>query len=207
VLTGFKYIAEKIKEFESEPDGPTYLFGGEESYGYLVGTTIRDKDAVSAATLTAELTLYHVSRGHSLIDRLRQLWSQFGYFEDALLSTYFEGMAGLETMQSLMGQLRSAPPAHFGGIAVECLKDYSNATTTTIATGAVEKNIDLPASNVLQFILEDGSIVTARPSGTEPKIKFYTSCCSGAGVPLEQAQKQVSAKIAAIMSQLKGLVK
>lgn len=207
VLTGFKYIAEKIKEFESQPDGPTYLFGGEESYGFLVGTSIRDKDAVSAATLTAELTLYHVSQGNSLIDRLRQLWSQFGYFEEALLSTYFEGMAGLETMRSLMQQLRTTPPAQIGGMAVDCMKDYSNGTTTTLSSGSVENNIDLPASNVLQFILEDGSIVTARPSGTEPKIKFYTSCCSKPGVALEQAQKQVSAKIAAIMGQLKGLVK
>jgi phosphoglucomutase len=202
VLTGFKYIGEKIREFEASPDGPTYIFGGEESYGYLVNTNVRDKDAVSAATMTAELTLYHASQGRSLFDRLRQLWQQFGYFEETLISKTFKGEAGLRTMNDLMEHLRQNPPEIFAGQAVARIKDYKNSVTYEIETRRYLKNIDLPASNVLQFILVDGSVITARPSGTEPKIKFYASCRGPVGRDLASAMKEVKKKILAISQAL-----
>src|SRR6056297_3909457 len=128
VLTGFKYIAEKIKEFEST--GETYIFGGEESYGYLVTDKIRDKDAVSAAFLTAEMALYHRTRGKTLLDRLNEIYQEYGYFQEILVSRAFKGMSGKETMDGLMRRLRENFPVEVGGIAVTQVKDYCQASTT-----------------------------------------------------------------------------
>jgi phosphoglucomutase len=201
-LTGFKYIGEKIREFESDGSGFSYIFGGEESYGYLVNTEVRDKDAVSAATMTVEMALYHKSQGRTLLDQLRNIWSKYGYFQEALISKTFKGQTGLNAMKALMEKLRNDPPKLFAGQKVAAVKDYSNGTTTTPATGSKEKNINLPSSNVLQFILEDNSIVTVRPSGTEPKIKFYVSCRSEKGTGLNDAMKIVAGKIEAISAEL-----
>jgi phosphoglucomutase len=176
-LTGFKYIAAKIKEFESS-GGPTYVFGCEESYGYLVGSAVRDKDAVSAATMTAEMTLYHVSQGKTLLDRLDEIYREYGYFEEVLISGEFTGEEGFKAMQDLMERLRIETPASWGGQAIRVIKDYREGTTRNLETGTTSHDIELPPSNVLQFILNDSTIVTARPSGTEPKIKFYASCRS-----------------------------
>jgi phosphoglucomutase len=202
VLTGFKYIAEKIRQFESRPDGPVFLFGNEESYGYLTSSAVRDKDAVSAAVMTAELTLFHRSRGKTLMGRLRELWQEFGYFTETGVSGAFKGEAGRASMQKLMETLRRAPPSEFAGVSVVKIKDYLNGTTKG-REGRVVKDIDLPSSNVLQFFLEDGSLVTARPSGTEPKIKFYVSCRSRAGMPLEAAVAAAGRKSDAIIAQVK----
>ncbi len=193
VLTGFKYIAEKIKEFEST--GEKYIFGGEESYGYLVTDKVRDKDAVTAAFLTVELTLYLRSQGKSVLDRLKEIWQEFGYYEELLISRYLKGEKGKIQMTEMMSSMRTDPPVKLGGIPVSFMKDYKTGETYNLKDGIKEKDINLPSSNVLQFLLEDGSMVTIRPSGTEPKIKFYASCKGEPGQSLYISKKQVSEKL------------
>ena len=205
-LTGFKYIGEKIREFESQKEGPSYIAGGEESYGYLVNTEVRDKDAVSAATMTAEMALYHRTQGRTLLDQLRVIWKKHGYFQETLISKTFKGESGLKTMKELMEKLRKNPPSMFAGQKVISVKDYQNGTTFNPVTNSRKNDIDLPSSNVLQFILEDKSVVTARPSGTEPKVKFYASCRSQRGMELDAAMKIVAQKIDAISAQLNEFV-
>ncbi len=201
-LTGFKYIGEKIREFESMPDGPDYLVGGEESYGYLVNTEVRDKDAVSAATMTAECALYHASEGRTLFDQLRVLWKKHGYYQETLISKTFKGEAGLKKMNELMDSLRKNPPEVFAGQPLQMIRDYQNGSTWYVKEKQTRKDIALPSSNVLQFVLQDGSIVTARPSGTEPKIKFYASCRSDVLDGLDNAISSVRKKIDAITDAL-----
>ena len=204
VLTGFKYIADKIKQFETS--GETYVFGGEESYGYLATDKIRDKDAVSAAFLTAEMALYHRTRSKSLLDRLNEIYQKYGFFQEILVSRAFKGMSGKATMDGLMRRLRENPPTEVGGITVSQVKDYYEGTTTDLQSGVSRQDIDLPSSNVLQFILQDSSIVTARPSGTEPKIKFYASCRGTAGQELEQAKAEVGRRLDKIQATIDGWV-
>jgi len=206
VLTGFKYICHKMREFESQKDGPNYVVGGEESYGYLVNTEVRDKDAVSASAMTVEMALYHKSQGRTLWDQLREIWKRHGYFREALISKAFKGESGLGAMRALMERLRKSPPQLFAGQKVVSVKDYLTGETIIPATGKHEKNIDLPSSNVLQFVLEDDSIVTVRPSGTEPKIKFYISCRAVKGMGLGEAEKLVGGKIEAITKELNEIV-
>jgi phosphoglucomutase len=206
VLTGFKYIGEKMREFETRADGPQYVFGTEESYGFLVNTSVRDKDAVSAAVMTAEMALYHHSKGRSLLDRLNAIYETFGYFEETQVSRYFKGESGAAVMGNLMARLRTSPPASIGGRNIMCVKDYKAGTTLDMKTGNSEKNIALPPSNVLQFLCEDGAVITARPSGTEPKIKFYASCRSEKGLKLDEAQKAVRAAIDEVRKEIVILV-
>ena len=206
VLTGFKYIAEKMRLFETQTNGPVFIFGGEESYGYLVNTSVRDKDAVSAATMAAEMALYHVSRGNTVIGRLRQIYEKYGYFEEAQVSRYFKGESGLQIMNNLMTKLRTRPPATVAGQRVVFMKDFQDHTTLDVSTGLKVKDIDLPASNVLQFFCEDLTIITARPSGTEPKIKFYASCRGPQGLPFAKASGMVGAKIKAIKQDLNLII-
>ncbi len=201
VLTGFKFIGAKMKEFE-DAGKYNYVFGGEESYGFLVENSVRDKDAISAATMTAEMTLWNISRGMSVVDHLNEIYKKFGYYKEILISKYFKGISGAEIMNNLMYTLRNETPVELGGIKVDSLIDYKNGTTKVVSSGEVLNNIDLPSSNVLQFILEEGSIVTARPSGTEPKIKFYASCCSIAGLEISEAKKSVDKKIEDIENSL-----
>jgi phosphoglucomutase len=205
-LTGFKYIGEKIREFETQPDGPNFIVGYEESYGYLIGTGVRDKDAVSAAAMTCEMALYHLSKGMSVLDRLNWLYKEYGYFEESLISKYFKGESGLKIMRKFMDMLRNKSPKAFGGVKVVVVKDYIYHTTLDIVLGVKEKNISLPASNVLQFFLEDNSIISVRPSGTEPKIKFYASVRSGKGMELEEAKKIVGNKIKDIEEEINTLI-
>jgi phosphoglucomutase len=206
VLTGFKYIAEKIHQFESGSGGLSYVFGGEESYGYLVGTSVRDKDAVSAAAMTAEMALYHRSRGRTVLQRLDEIYSKYGYFLELQVSRHFKGETGLGAMAALMKKLRNTPPDSIAGQAVVTIKDYQDGTVSDRISGKLEKTIDLPLSNVLQFILSDDSIVTARPSGTEPKIKFYASICGGKGDTLGTAKKAVAAKAEAVKKDVRQLI-
>lgn len=191
-LTGFKWIAAKIREFESTPDGPTFIMGDEESYGYMLGSEVRDKDGITAALLTAELHVYHESRGSSLLKRLEEIYEEFGYFEERTVSAYFRGITGTEKMAAMMDDLRATPPRKLGGVDVVSVRDVKTGTTTTVADGSVAKDVDLPSSNVLQFFLADGSRVSARPSGTEPKIKFYMSVRGPAGGGAD-ARKEVGA--------------
>jgi len=205
VLTGFKYIGEKMREFE-ETGSHSYVFGGEESYGFLVENEVRDKDAVSAATMSAEMALWNVSQGRTVLDHLNDIYKRFGYFEETLISQYFKGQSGQQVMADLMASLRKTPPVSLGGVTVTALKDYKDGTTRNLLTSEMDTDIDLPSSNVLQFVLEDGSLITARPSGTEPKIKFYASICSEKGMNLGDARKQVSAKMAAIEKDIMALM-
>lgn len=207
VLTGFKWICAKIREFEAAPDGPKYIFGGEESYGFLVGTSVRDKDGVSAAAMVCEMALYNLSQGRSMLDHLNQLYEDFGYYEEILISQYFEGQEGHQIMQKLMSDLRNNPPQDFGGLQIIKIKDYKEGKTKELERGKTIQNIDLPSSNVLQFLLKDGSMVTARPSGTEPKIKFYASVRAARKTPLAAAKETVELKIKNIEEQIRDLVK
>jgi phosphoglucomutase len=192
VLTGFKFIGEKIRQFEAD-SAHTYVFGGEESYGYLVGTSVRDKDAVSAASMTAEMALWNQSRRMTVMDHLKELWSKFGFWQEMLISRDFEGQKGQLIMSDLMTSLRDDPPKSIASISITEMKDYREGSTLNILDGNIVKDILLPSSNVLQFLLEDGSLITARPSGTEPKIKFYASCRSENGSNPEGATKELAA--------------
>ncbi|MFN2311611.1 MAG: phospho-sugar mutase [Spirochaetia bacterium] len=205
-LTGFKHIAGLIRDFEQQEDGPNYVIGGEESYGYMIGTEVRDKDAVSATVLTVEMALFHVSQGKSVLQRLEEIYSEYGYFQEETISEYFSGQQGQETMQAMMKNLREAPPKVFGEITVKKVKDYKNGTSFDWASGRTNQDIDLPRSNVLQYFLEDGSIVSARPSGTEPKIKFYASCCDDDELPLPEAKKRVAEKLEMVRIEVQGWI-
>lgn len=205
-LTGFKYIGEKIGQFESQTNGPSYVFGGEESYGYLVNTEARDKDAVSAAAIVVEMALYHRMAGRTLFDQLEILWKRFGYFQETQIAETFKGQSGLEIMRKLMERLRTDPPESIAEVAVVELRDLRDGTVRRFSGGKASREITLPSSDVLQFILEDHSIITARPSGTEPKIKFYASCRGLPGSPLEQSRKEVSQRLSAISEAIKALI-
>ena len=198
VLTGFKHIATVIRELENNPGTGTYVAGGEESYGFLIGTDVRDKDAISATMITAEMALYHLSQGKSVMDRLRELYEQFGYYEEIQVSRYFRGARGKSIMNDLMAELRAHPPREIGAVPVVTVKDYKDGTTRALSTGHAEHDINLPSSNVLQFILADETVVSARPSGTEPKIKFYASVNGAAGVPLATTVPEVQERLARV---------
>ena len=205
-LTGFKFIAAKIKEFESTLGGLEYVFGGEESYGYLVGTQVRDKDAVTAATMAAELTLYHVARGVTLIERLNEIYRKYGFFEELLVSKNFAGQEGFNAMQALMDRLRANPPRQWAGQELQIVKDFLDGTTRYLQDDRVGEDLHLPSSNVLQFVLCDETVITVRPSGTEPKIKFYASCRSGNSVDLQAAKREVGQKIEKIREEIHSLI-
>ena len=204
VLTGFKYIAEKIRVFESS--GESYVFGGEESYGYLVETETRDKDAVSAAALTVEMALYLRSKGLTVLDRLYELYRRFGYYEEFQISKEFKGERGLTVMRGLIEALRQGPPERFGNMPVSEMRDYRDGSTR-YPDGRHERNISLPSSNVLQFILENGSVITVRPSGTEPKLKFYCSVRTEPGMVLDAARSAAGSLSSAIRNDLELIAK
>lgn len=171
VLTGFKYIAELIREREGKMD---FVGGGEESYGYLSGDRVRDKDAIMACALIAEMAAWAKDQGMSLYDMLLDLYAQFGLYLEDLINVTKTGRDGIAEMNQMMDGFRSAPPAQLGGSAVVWLRDYKAQTAKNLQTGEVSPT-GLPTSNVIQFVTADGTVVTARPSGTEPKIKFYIS--------------------------------
>jgi phosphoglucomutase len=196
-LTGFKHIATIMRELDAHPQQGTYVMGDEESYGYLIGTEVRDKDAITATVLTAEMALYLVSQGKSVLDRLNEIYTQHGYHEEIQISRYFEGQSGGDVMSALMRTLREQPPSQIAGEAVVKVYDYQEQTIRS-SEGTVEGTLELPQSNVLQFALADETVVSARPSGTEPKIKFYASVSEKPGVPLASARKTVGGKLNAI---------
>ena len=171
VLTGFKFIGEVIKKHEAEGHG-TYLLGFEESYGYLKGTYARDKDAVVATVLICEMAAYYKKQGMTLYDAMEALYARYGYYMEAQVSVTMEGLDGIAKIKALMERLRENPPTELGGCAVASVRDYRAGTITDVKTG-VSVPTGLPASNVLYYETADGNVVVARPSGTEPKIKFY----------------------------------
>lgn len=171
VLTGFKWIAELIREKEGTED---YIIGGEESYGLLVGSRLRDKDAVSAVAILCEMAAYEKNKGRSLFEKLTDLYIQYGFYKEQLLSITKKGMRGQEEIAEMMESFRKNTPKAINGAPVVQLLDYELKKGRNPVTGE-EWDIRLPKSNVLQLILEDGSKISARPSGTEPKIKFYFS--------------------------------
>ncbi|MBD0403058.1 phospho-sugar mutase [Flammeovirga sp. EKP202] len=171
VLTGFKYIAEVIKEKEGKEN---FIVGGEESYGYLIGDSVRDKDAIAASSMICEMAAYYKNEGKSMFDQLIDIYVEHGYFKEKLISITKKGMSGAEEIANMMKELRANPPATINGSTVLEMRDYQSSVATDLVTKA-ECAIDLPKSNVLQFFLEDGTKISARPSGTEPKIKFYFS--------------------------------
>ena len=205
-LTGFKHIASIMRDLEENPDGPVFIMGDEESYGYLIGTEVRDKDSITATMLTIEMALHWRKSGLSVLDRLEQLWQQFGYWEEKTISKYFEGQAGKEIMAGVMKQLREDAPKEFGGVTVDRVFDIQNDTITYPGDGRREAGPGLPSSNVLQYFLANGAKVSVRPSGTEPKIKFYASCHSMPGMELAAARAEVAEQITAIERDLMKII-
>jgi phosphoglucomutase len=171
VLTGFKWIAELIKEKEAKEN---YVIGGEESYGLMIGSQLRDKDAVSAVAILCEMAAYEKSKGRSLYQKLLQLYLEYGFYKESLISITKKGRDGQQQIADMMERFRNNPPKVLAGSKVVELLDYEKRVKTNLLDNK-QSSIALPKSNVLQFILDDGSKISARPSGTEPKIKFYFS--------------------------------
>jgi len=171
VLTGFKWIAALIKEKEGKEN---YVIGGEESFGLMIGDELRDKDAVSAVALLCEMAAYEKSKGRSLYAKLIDLYVEYGIFKEGLISITKKGMNGAAEIAEMMQEYRASPPKTIDGVAVKELLDYELQVGKNLQTGD-SWMINLPKSNVLQFALTDGTKISARPSGTEPKIKFYFS--------------------------------
>lgn len=172
-LTGFKFICGKIREFEETGYG-TFVFGYEESYGYLAGDFVRDKDGVIASMLICEMAAYYKSKGMTLYDALEDIWDRFGYYRDELRTITLVGKEGMEKIKSIMEGLRRDQPHEMAGVEVEEIEDYLESRKVNLTTGE-ESSIDLPKSNVLKYKLVDDSWFAIRPSGTEPKIKLYFS--------------------------------
>lgn len=198
VLTGFKNIAAIILQLEGKE---TFIGGGEESYGYLVGDFVRDKDAVSAAAIFAELIAYYKTKGMNAMDVLAEIYSKFGFYKESLISVTKKGKDGAEQIQALMNGFRTNPPTQMNRIDVERIVDVKNSTVTHVKSGKVEK-LDMDKSNVMQFYLADGSKISARPSGTEPKIKYYFSVNTPLSSPSDY--RKVEAELIAKLEGLKN---
>ena len=169
VLTGFKFIGAKILELEGVEQ---FIAGGEESYGYMIGDFVRDKDAVAACSMIAEIAAWAREQGKTFFDVLVDIYKEYGFYKEGLVSVVRKGKSGAEEIQQMMRDYRTNPPAEIDGEKVVCIKDYQVLERKDLVSGKVTK-IDLPKSNVLQFFTEKGNKITVRPSGTEPKIKFY----------------------------------
>ena len=187
VLTGLKYIGEKIQQFNTAKD-KKYLFGFEESYGYLAGEFVRDKDAVIASMLIAEMTLYYKNKGMSLYEALIKLYERFGFFKEELVSLELKGKEGAEKISACIDSLRNEALTEVDGVKVETKLDYKLKVEENLLTSE-KKDINLPTSNVLKYILEDGSYFVVRPSGTEPKMKVYLAV---RGNSLENAESEIA---------------
>ena len=204
-LTGFKWIAADMARFE-KTGSINYVFGFEESYGYLVEKEVRDKDGVSAAAMCAEMTLYWRSKGKSLLNRLNELYETYGYYQDKAISKNFPGSSGVETMKGIMAKLRAEGLKNLGGKTVLKIRDVQQSIVYNPAEPAKKEVLNLPKSNVLQFFLDGGTIVSARPSGTEPKIKFYINSFVPAANGLESARKEADALINAIEKEINTIL-
>ena len=201
VLTGFKFIAEKIKEFEASGSN-TFLFGYEESYGYLIKDFARDKDAIQAAVLAVEVCAYYKKQGMTLYEGLLQVFKKYGFFLEGLRSLTLKGIEGGRQIQGILQHFRTNPPTEIAGQQVVVQEDYQSSKKLVFATN-VEEKINLPKSNVLKYFLADGTWVCLRPSGTEPKIKFYFGV---QGDSMEEAEGKLSAIIDTFMKRINSLI-
>ncbi|MBS1511797.1 MAG: phospho-sugar mutase [Bacteroidetes bacterium] len=201
VLTGFKWIASMIKEKEGKEN---YVIGGEESFGLMIGDKVRDKDAISAVALLSEMAAYEKNKGRTLFDKMIDMYLQYGLYKEALVSITKKGMNGVAEINAMMKEYRDNPPTQLDGVAVSELLDYEMQVGKNLSTGQ-SWPITLPKSNVLQFVLADGSKISARPSGTEPKIKFYFSVKGtlNSVADFSTAQKALDDKIARIVMEMK----
>lgn len=197
VLTGFKFIAEKIQEFE-EKHNHTYMMGFEESFGYLIKPFVRDKDAIQAVLVVAELAAYYRSRGLTLADGIEEIYKEYGYYAEKTISVTLSGVDGAEQIKAIMAKFRNNAPKEWNATAITVVEDFK-AQTATAADGTVT-NLTTPPSDVLKYTLADGSWIAVRPSGTEPKIKFYIAVV---GENNEESQ----AKIANIEAEINAFVK
>ena len=201
VLTGFKFIGQKILEFEKTGKG-TYLFGMEESYGCLTGTYARDKDAIVASMTLCEAAAYYKTKNMTLWDAMLAMYERYGYYKDDVTSITLKGIEGLAKIQSIMDTLRANAPAEIGKYQVTAVRDYKKDTITDVKTGAV-KPIGLPSSNVLYYELTDDAWVCVRPSGTEPKVKFYLGV---KGTSLDDAEKKSKELSAAVHTMIDAML-
>lgn len=200
VLTGFKFIAEKIQEFE-EKHNHTYMMGFEESFGYLIKPFVRDKDAIQAVLVVAELAAYYRSRGLTLADGIEEIYKEYGYYAEKTISVTLSGVDGAEQIKAIMAKFRNNAPTEWNATAITVVEDFK-AQTATVADGTVT-NLTTPPSDVLKYTLADGSWIAVRPSGTEPKIKFYIAVV---GETNEESQAKI-AKIANIEAEINAFVK
>ena len=196
-LTGFKWIADIIN---NKPE-MNFMVGGEESYGYLIGDSVRDKDAVASAVMIAEMAAYAKAQGRTVLEQLEAIHREFGQYQERLISITKKGRSGAQEIADMMTALRNDPPKTLAGSPVVIAIDHSNSTQTDLRTGATS-NTELPASNVLQFITEAGDKVSARPSGTEPKIKFYFSVCTNTGESHADTKAELERKIDTFIEEL-----
>lgn len=201
VLTGFKFIGQKILEFEKTGKG-TYLFGMEESYGCLTGTYARDKDAVVASMTLCEAAAYYKTKNMTLWDAMLAMYEKYGYYKDDVTAITLKGIEGLAKIQQIMDTLRENAPAEIGAYKVTAVRDYKKDTITDTATGAVRPT-GLPSSNVLYYEMTDDAWVCVRPSGTEPKVKFYLGV---KGTSLEDADAKSGALSAAVLEMINGML-
>ena len=197
VLTGFKFIAEKIQEFE-EKHNHTYMMGFEESFGYLIKPFVRDKDAIQAVLVVAELAAYYRSRGLTLADGIEEIYKEYGYYAEKTISVTLSGVDGAEQIKAIMGKFRDNGPKDFNATAISVTEDFK-AQTSTAADGSVTA-LTTPPSDVLKYTLADGSWIAVRPSGTEPKIKFYIAVVG-------DSNEDAHAKIAAIEAEINEFIK
>ena len=197
VLTGFKFIAEKIQEFE-EKHNHTYMMGFEESFGYLIKPFVRDKDAIQAVLVVAELAAYYRSRGLTLADGIEEIYKEYGYYAEKTISVTLSGVDGAEQIKAIMAKFRENGPKEFNATAVSITEDFK-AQTSTAADGTVT-TLTTPPSDVLKYTLADGSWIAVRPSGTEPKIKFYIAVVG-------ESNEDSQAKIANIEAEINAFVK
>jgi phosphoglucomutase len=198
VLTGFKFIGQQILGFENSGKG-TYLFGFEESYGCLIGTYARDKDAIVATMALCEAAAYYKTQGKTLWDAMIDMYEEFGYYKDDIQSVTLKGIEGLQKIQEIMESLRQNPPAEFAGHKVVSARDYKKDTITDLATGEV-KPTGLPKSNVLYYDLTDDAWVCVRPSGTEPKVKFYYGVKGSSLTDADEKSKEMGAAVLAMVN-------
>ena len=197
VLTGFKFIAEKIQEFE-EKHNHTYMMGFEESFGYLIKPFVRDKDAIQAVLVVAELAAYYRSRGLTLADGIEEIYKEYGYYAEKTISVTLSGVDGAEQIKAIMAKFRNNAPKEWNATAITVVEDFK-ARTSTAADGTVT-NLTTPPSDVLKYTLADGSWIAVRPSGTEPKIKFYIAVVG-------ESNEDSQAKIANIEAEINAFVK
>jgi phosphoglucomutase len=190
VLTGFKFIGEQIGLLEAKGEENRYIFGFEESYGYLSGSYVRDKDAVNASMLICEMAAYYRTQGITLLQARENMYKKYGMFLQTLHSFTFEGASGMKRMSEIMTQLRNAHPTEIGGLKVERFEDYQTSVAKDLVNGT-ESQITLPKSNVLAFYLEGGSKAIVRPSGTEPKIKTYFTAKQPTRAEAEELEKKL----------------